>query len=42
MLMHHKDEVFQWIEDRIEPESEETEEEKPVRRSPTKAAPKAT
>ncbi|EAA59664.1 hypothetical protein AN8042.2 [Aspergillus nidulans FGSC A4] len=41
MLMHHKDEVFQWIEDRIEPESEETEEEKPVKRSPTKAAPKA-
>ncbi|KAL4747341.1 hypothetical protein BDW72DRAFT_182965 [Aspergillus terricola var. indicus] len=41
MLMHHKDEVFQWIEDRIEPDSEETEEEKPVRRSPTKAAHKA-
>ncbi|KAL4995413.1 hypothetical protein BDV10DRAFT_174661 [Aspergillus recurvatus] len=40
MLMHHKDEVFQWIQDRVEPDSEETEEEKPVRRSPTKAAPK--
>ncbi|KAE8167019.1 hypothetical protein BDV40DRAFT_296049 [Aspergillus tamarii] len=37
MLMHHKEEVFQWIEDRADPhESEETEEEKQPSRSPTK------
>ncbi|KKK18747.1 hypothetical protein P175DRAFT_0532574 [Aspergillus ochraceoroseus IBT 24754] len=37
MLMHHKDEVFQWIQSRAEqPDSDETEEEKPKSRSPTK------
>ncbi|KAL2865025.1 histone deacetylase hdaA [Aspergillus lucknowensis] len=37
MLMHHKGEVFDWIQRRVEPsESEETEEEKPTSRSPTK------
>ncbi|KAE8134720.1 hypothetical protein BDV38DRAFT_285494 [Aspergillus pseudotamarii] len=37
MLMYHKEEVFQWIEDRADPhESEETEEEKQPSRSPTK------
>lgn len=42
MLVHHKDEVFQWIESRVEPpESDETEEEQPSSRSPTKATPRA-
>ncbi|KAL2828050.1 hypothetical protein BDW59DRAFT_143701 [Aspergillus cavernicola] len=37
MLVHHKDEVFQWIQQRADLESDETEEEKqPASRSPTK------
>ncbi|GAB1210101.1 hypothetical protein APSETT445_008891 [Aspergillus pseudonomiae] len=37
MLVHHQEEVFQWIEDRADThESEETEEEKQSSRSPTK------
>ncbi|KAF7585373.1 Histone deacetylase hda1 [Aspergillus hancockii] len=39
MLMHHKNEVFQWIEERADNhDSEETEEEKPPSGSPTKPA----
>ncbi|OJJ56588.1 hypothetical protein ASPSYDRAFT_134468 [Aspergillus sydowii CBS 593.65] len=42
MLVHHKDEVFQWVENRVEPpESDETEEEQPSNRSPAKATPRA-
>ncbi|KAL5340649.1 hypothetical protein BJX70DRAFT_360823 [Aspergillus crustosus] len=37
MLMHHKEKVFEWIENRVEPpDSDATEEEKPASRSPTK------
>jgi histone deacetylase 6 len=37
MLVHHKDEVFQWIEERADDhEGEETEEEKRPSRSLTK------
>ncbi|KAL4782762.1 hypothetical protein BJX76DRAFT_277708 [Aspergillus varians] len=42
MLMHHKNEVFEWIENRVEPpDSDDTEEEKPASRYPTKATPRA-
>ncbi|RAH49355.1 histone deacetylase hdaA [Aspergillus brunneoviolaceus CBS 621.78] len=39
MLMHHKNEVYQWISERADvADSEEIEDEKPKRRSPTKGA----
>ncbi|KAL2846671.1 hypothetical protein BJY01DRAFT_213339 [Aspergillus pseudoustus] len=37
MLMHHKEEVFEWVQQRAEPpDSDDTEEEKPPSHSPTK------
>lgn len=43
MLVHHKNDVFEWIQKRVEPsDSEESEEEKPPTQSPTKGTPRAT